>query len=235
MLPVSYDPKSGIGKGDGVTQEIRVDSYPEETKVRIACIGDGSCFIHSVLKAIDPIYANNPNYVHRTSRASKFRRDLAVLLNKKVDPKDPKSKSYYQKAANGALMELALQQMQLGLTITDSLGQPMDYSLSGIQGLLNSRRDLGDEIYGYITEVLGIDVYVTRLTTTDLQPHIKSLGAKRNPQGNTPYDKGLILVISGNGIHYEIIGIKRNGNIQVIFEQEDPFIKALDTSFNPKL
>jgi hypothetical protein len=48
--------------------------------VRIATIGDGSCFFHAVLKAGSPEYQKNNSYNVRTKHAFLLRRDLAYLL-----------------------------------------------------------------------------------------------------------------------------------------------------------
>ena len=56
--------------------------------VRIATIGDGSCFFHAALKAGDPEYQINNSYKFRTHKAYMLRRDLAYLLTL-TDPRYP--------------------------------------------------------------------------------------------------------------------------------------------------
>jgi hypothetical protein len=56
--------------------------------VRIATIGDGSCFFHAALKAGDPEYQINNSYKFRTQKAYMLRRDLAYLLTL-PDPRYP--------------------------------------------------------------------------------------------------------------------------------------------------
>jgi hypothetical protein len=66
--------------------------------------------------------------------------------------------------------------------------------------------------------MLGIDIYVMRLTNKGLSVHL-----------NTSV-RGVVrkaVVISGNGNHYETVGIERNGLFQTVFDQTDPFIIAL--------
>jgi len=202
-------------------EELTVTWYPNEKVVRIGAIGDGSCFFHSVLGAYYPPYQNNPDREYRTNFVSKLRRDIAYTLEME-DPKNP-GKTLWETAANGQLAALHQQQVvssALGevLDIKDRFGNSLDFSLNGLQRLFNSKSYLGDEVYQYASDMLGIDIYVMRLTNKDLYVHL-----------NTSV-KGLVrkvVVISGNGSHYETVGIEREGLFQTVFDQKDPFIKSL--------
>ncbi|GAJ23471.1 unnamed protein product, partial [marine sediment metagenome] len=119
----------------------------------------------------------------------------------------------YETANNG--MFLALNEHQnLGL----DLGDNFDFSLTGLQKLFNSTGFLGDEVYQYASDILGIDIYVMRLTNKDLYPHLNTAkkGFKRKA-----------IIISGNGNHYESVGVYRDNLYQTTFDQDDPIILSI--------
>ena len=108
----------------------------------------------------------------------------------------------------------------MGLDFNDIFDYPVDFSLNGMQRLFNSTSYLGNEVYQYASDILGIDIYIMRLTNRDLYVH-----------QNTSV-RGLVrkvIVISGNGNHYETVGVERGPErlFQTVFDQTDPFIIAL--------
>ena len=198
-------------------EELTVTWYPNETVVRIGAIGDGSCFFHAALGGYYPVYQNNNDYQFRRQFVSMLRRDVAYTL----EMEDPENLGMimWQTAANGQFTALYEQQL-MGLDFTDIFDYPVDFSLNGLQQLFNSTAYLGNEVYQYASDILGIDIYVMRLTNRDLYVH-----------QNTSV-RGLVrkvIVISGNGNHYETIGVERGPNelFQTVFDQNDPFILAL--------
>ena len=197
-------------------QTIQVAWYPHEKVVRIGAIGDGSCFYHSVLGAYYVPYQNNNNTKYRKNFVRLLRRDLAYYLQ----TERPDGKTVWEVTVGGQFKEL-YEQQELGLILEDQFGIPIDFSSEGLQKLLNSTRYLGDEVYGYSAEALGIDIYVTRLTTAGLNVHLDT---------SKPGVVRKVVVISGNGAHYEIIGVERNGLFQTVFDSNDPFIQALRTN-----
>lgn len=205
-LPVNTGSTDAQGRavGDDVTQIIPCQWYQEHPVVRIAAIGDGSCFIHSVLKAYLLSYANNPAVANRVKLARELRRDMAFTLQL-PDPTHP-GMTFYQSFNNGIFVEL-------------SEGDK-SYTLANLQKIINSPGWLGDEIFNYTTQRLGVNVVVTTPTTTDL---VQESGGELD-QLRHPYN---IFIGHAGGCHYETIGIYIEGKgIQTVFDINDPFLIA---------
>lgn len=219
-LPVSHTTvRGGIRVGPAVND----DTYEPLTcswydnLVRIATIGDGSCFIHSVLKAIDPAYVASRSARERIASAEKTRRDLANLLP--IENSQYPGYSYWETAADGSFARLAWQEMA-NPVLTEILG--VDYSLSGLQALFNSDNYLGDEVYQYISDALNVDIYVLRGTINDLYPHL-----------NTRQEDRLraAIVIMGNTEHYEVVALQQSDGLQTLFQPQDDLVRALIALF----
>ena len=178
--------------------------------VRIATIGDGSCFFHAVLKAYYKPYADNPSYSYRHQLVTSLRRDLATVLPL-INPDT--GRTYYQDANNGVWAEMA----EHGRI--DDLGNNVDYSLRGMQRLFDSDRDVGDEVFGFVADMLGLDIYVIKLDSDDVRPHIAIV--KDRPA----------VVVGGNGHHYETVGVLHGDVIQTVFWSSDPLIAVLKCMF----
>lgn len=243
---------------DDVVQKIECLWYTENPVIRIACIGDGSCFFHSTLKAYNKEYQENSDYEFRVDFSAKLRRDFAALLQlpvisdkTKVDkltrerrdrlqyliPADPKLplepsvdkyKTVYETAVNGAFVSFYEQQVEARETGSESpykdpQGLPVEWSLKGLQEFFNSERFVGDETYGYIADYLGIDIYIVTAYRNDLRPIYTT--AQLDKSDRIPR---YCIVISGNGVHFEVIGVKVQEGYQTFFHPEDPFIVALN-------
>lgn len=273
MLPVI--PAKRVGepaKGDDVVQLLTTTWYDNNSVVRIAAIGDGSCFFHAILKAYLPSYQNNNAYDFRTRLVAKLRRDLALtlqLIDPRMIPVDEKTKRnreklgylvpispneipldndvskykiLYETAVNGAFVDIftnqkAAEDNGYDLPLADPNGIPVRFDLKSLQLIFGSTRDVGDEVYGYVADMLGIDVYVLRGTTEDVSFHVTTRQEQRDPRP--------AVVIIGNGQHYEVVGIKHEtiaeyqletGETienpyylyQTYFSHEDPFIMAIE-------
>ena len=200
--------KDQPGLGEDQTRRVTV-TWTDQEVYRIACIGDGSCFFHAYLKGFYDEYQNNNSYAYRSDLVRRFRNELAVLLTEE-DPDYP-GYVYYQTIANGSLAELAQHQ-----TLSESsLGMSVDYSIFGVVELLASNDDIGDEMYSFVSEIIGIGCYVVRGTNFNVYPQI-SVGIERPS-----------VVIMGNGVHYELIAVKHDNGFQTLFEPGDPFLVSL--------
>jgi hypothetical protein len=99
------------------------------------------------------------------------------------------------------------------------LGESIDYSLKGLSDHLNSLRDIGDELWAFVADTLEVDVLIVEMThdgiyfILNVEP---SPGARRN-----------VVVIGGNGSHYETIGVSKSDGIQTLFKFDDPFVVAI--------
>jgi SAM-dependent methyltransferase len=185
--------------------------------VRIATIGDGSCFIHAVLKAFYRLYQENNGAAFRLQLAAKMRRDLGVALGLE-NPLYP-GHTYWETSARGAFPRMVMQQINDEALVRDLR---VDYSLAGLQRLFNSTSQLGDEVYTFVADALNMDIYVLRATQTDLYPHYHTRrpGILRNG-----------IVIIGNMYHYEVLAINTNTGFQTVFPPDDPFLVALTALF----
>ncbi len=187
-------------------------SWWDEPVVRCGSIGDGSCSIHSILNAYLKIYQINPDRTFRKKFAKELRKGIAEALVL-PDPKNP-GKIWYETAAKGSFLELHEQQL-LGVDFSDIFKQKVDFSIAGLQKLFNSNNFLGDELYSFVAELLDIDLYVMRITNEDLYPHLNTHQEGFNKRS---------VCICGNNLHFETIGVLREGLVHTFFESGDPFI-----------
>lgn len=185
--------------------------------VRIATIGDGNCFVHAVLKGFYRKYQDNNDAKYRLDLSSVVRRDLGSMLS--VDNPAYPGRSYWMTAAYGAFPRMVMQQITDEELVRDV---NLDYSMNGLQRLFNSTVQLGDEVYSYIADVLGVDIYILRATTEDLYPHLHT----HRPGRDRP-----IVVIVGNTYHYELVALDTVNGFQTVFMPGDPFIAILTERF----
>lgn len=218
-LPVSYS--SGIGIVNGAAYND--DTYAplncswHKNLVRIATIGEGSCFIHAVLKGFYRNYQENNNAKYRLDTAAKVRRDLAVNLALE-NPLYPGYTNWIT-AGRGAFPRMVLQQISDETLVGEF---KLDYSLAGLQRLFNSTHQLGDEVYSFVADSLNIDIYVLRATSEDLYPQQHTHRPDIIRDG---------IVIIGNNIHYEVLAINTDNGFQTVFHPDDPFLTALTNLF----
>jgi hypothetical protein len=192
-----------------VVETIKITWWNEQG-VRIGNIGDGSCFFHAILNAYLKAYQTNPSRKFREDFVKNLRKDIAAKLGEiNID-----DKTFYETIADGQLVTLYEQQL-LGIDFKDVFEQKVDFSLEGLQKHIDSKNYLGDEIYSIASELIGIDVYIMRITEEDLYVHLNTHREGINKRS---------VVISGNGEHFETIGLERNGLYQTFFESDDPFI-----------
>ena len=108
--------------------------------------------------------------------------------------------------------ELREQQLA-GVDFEAVFGQKIDFSLPGVQKLLSSSEYLGDEMYNFAAESLGIDIYVLRLEE-DLKVHLDTY--------KSPGKRSVVIV--GKNCHFEVIGLEKDGLYQTFFSPDHPFI-----------
>ena len=213
-LPVTYRAE-GPALHDDEYQSLNCSWY--SNLVRIATMGDGNCFIHAVLKSYSKTYQNNRTASFRANLAREIRRDLGLKLAKE-NPLYP-GFSYWETAGKGAFPRLLLNELTNPALIKE-IG--VDFSLYGLQRLFNSDVMLGDEVYSFVSEVLGLDIYILRATKDNLYPHIHTHNPAKPRNG---------IVIIGNKYHYEVLAINKDSGLQTIFTPNDPFIQILQQQF----
>jgi hypothetical protein len=185
--------------------------------VRIATIGDGSCFIHAVLKGFFKEYQEAKSAELRFNIARNIRRDLAIALG--LENQEYPGHTYWETANKGSFPRILMQEL-IDEELIEILG--IDYSIHGLERLFNSFKELGDEVYGFVSDVLNVDIYVLRATPDDLYPHVstKEVGVVRNA-----------VVIIGNKYHYEVLAVDTENGLQTLFSPDDPFVQTLNYIF----
>jgi len=217
ILPVVSQPgRAGRAPGDDIVKDL-VCTW-QDRLVRIATIGDGSCFIHALLKAISANYQEDHTFVGRSRLAKYFRRDLALLLNQ-PDSRYP-GHVYWETANQGAFVTLfATQVFANDRTVVDEV---VDYGVLGLQRMFNSSYYLGNEVYGFVTELLNVNLCVLQATNKDLLNHSYD---RHDPQWPT-------IIIIGNTGHYEVVGLRTDSGIQTVFPPDDPLVVKLAQRFS---
>jgi hypothetical protein len=237
--------------GDDDIIPIKVKNFNENV-YKIGTIGEGSCFFHALLKACYPVYQENPQYKQRTYIVKRFRTELAVLLLSKFKGE---SKSNYYIVNNGLFPKMDENQKYTLSTIksledslintnsnerlniqnqinklksdiiTDLDGTPIDFSEKGLFEYIRSNRDVGDDIIGYVTNPMILNVAVIL---------IKCMNGECSYIYDT-IDKNTerpIVVIGGDGTHFETVGVERvleDGTyaLSTMFFPDDPFVEHL--------
>lgn len=220
-------------------------SWTDDTLVRIGTIAEGSCYLHSIMKAYNKHYQELKTRKEREYYIKKLRRDLALYLqqpinipvtdeilynrreNKYLNPMDP---------INAPLDPLVDQYLTIyenienidsliGLFSADYImqGSNSKTDLKGLQSFMNSNCYMVEEVMSYITNTLGVDIYIMTPTRDDLLYYSGFDYAKDRPSVVILYVPS---VKGGIENHYELLGRKLDYDqyIQTWFEPNDPLI-----------
>jgi SAM-dependent methyltransferase len=190
--------------------------------VRITTIGDGSCFIHAVLKAFDGAYQSNQKLNFRTNRVQAVRRDLAIKLGD-PDPEYP-AHTYWDTIGDSGLVINTMRQLNDDEQIRDADAM---YTLSGMQRLFNSTQYLGDEVYTFVAQMMGIDIFILSGKAHDIERHLTTHRTGINRPTIFVVATGNLLTGDKSCGHYETIGIMTDQGIQTVFDHDHPFVQAL--------
>ena len=92
----------------------------------------------------------------------KLRRDLAYVMSMQ-DPEQP-GMTFYQTAANGTWNDFYTFQLQEeeDEPISDAFGEDLDFSLEGMRDFMNSQRHVGQEVFKYVSDLLGLAKQTSR-------------------------------------------------------------------------
>lgn len=176
---------------------------------RINTIGDGNCFIHSILYLIMDDYANYD--IEMKQNVSRFiRRDLAFLINSN-DPYNEGHKVYDRYEYSSLI------------TVEDANDfDSSRYTLVNMMKLLNSDEYLGDEVFKFICDMLMINMYIISVENGKLIKYADIIV-------NEIYPVIIIYVINNN--HYESVVYD---NIKV-FRYNDEYIQMIVNNINKNI
>ena len=212
-------PINGPARGDDAVAPLKCSWCSENNLVRIATIGDGSCFIHALLKSFYSPYQENKNARVRIAIVNTVRRDLAANLTQE-NPEYP-GFSYWETTGKGAFPRNAIQEA-INDDLIDLIYNGIDFSRLGLSYLLNSIHTIGDELYSYISDVFNVNIYIIRATEDELHPHLIAINPNFNRQN---------VLILANGSHYEVIGTQDNDQIKTLFDSDSPVMNSVNQLF----
>ena len=239
MMPVIPIRMDLPAQGDGTIQLLTVPWY--QNVYRIAAIGDGSCFFHAFLKAFNTQYQENNTYGFRTDYVANLRRDLAYnlqlpdsrnitasvedierrkrlgYLGPNMNPEIPQLLNY-ETAAGGEFVNHFEQQRE-GFTLRDPTGTAISFYLPDLQAFFNSKRYVGDETWGYVSQIFAITIFILHGFCDNLDYYADT--SHLNPERP-------IVVIVGNGLHYETIGLGTVQGLKTVFAPGEEFIQAIE-------
>ena len=190
------------------TYKILITPWTDERVVRIGTIGEGSCFFHSYIKGYYVPYQDTDDSAWKMRFVANLRRDLGKSLSLITPENDG---TYY----NRYFSDFA-DIPGLGLSL-----------LELTQNISNPGFCVGDEVYQYVVDILGISLIIFELNQYGLR--LTSKYTSRAQIGTQPK---YVAVVNIPG-HYELIGVERNidGQIlfQTLFDNNDDFIQSIDT------
>ena len=219
-IPVIYQNHGitidGPAINDDTYSTLKCSWYTTKKLVRIATIGDGSCFVHSVLKACYEPYQSSSSAKDRIELVSKARRDFAALLSQKDQKYE--NVTHWATAAGGSFPRLLMQELASLDFLVDTR---IDYSLKGMQRLFNSDFYLGEEAYQYISDTLDIDITVLQATPENLYFNFTTRNIAKPRR---------CVVVVGNGAHFEVMAVVTEGGLfQTVFDDGDDIIREIDS------
>lgn len=199
---------------DDTVEKLNVD-WTTDAVYRIGCIGDGSCFIHALLKAINNAYA--AKQLDRVAVAKYIRRDIAYILSQSAQ-------NIAQFAPHTVFIYDQTKTVYDNYPAFATFAEfSPEYQLINMMKLINSSNYLGNEIFELTADLFNINLYImlaNRNTLAYLDSYVK------------PH-RTINVIISGQSNHYELIAVRKNNMLQTIFTNNDPFIDTLRNKFIP--
>jgi len=174
--------------------------FPEITVIK--CIGDGSCFFHAILNAVDENYKEMKTK-EKMIQVKEFRSYLARNLELKID-----KVTVYDKLSRGNLKDF-------GKAVPE-------FSLEGMKKELMSDSWADNKYNELISNTLNVDIYIVDAGTGDLYVTGDDVDIL---YFNRP--SIVILYTSSQPAHYDLIGYKENKKIITIFNSKHKFIVTL--------
>ncbi len=191
--------------------------------------GDGSCLLHSIVRAYYIPYIqgftmdkNKKKSFDRVKFISSLRRDLSIKLGNKIDPKISDSPIWYDDLNEGLWKELSESN-----TVPNKKSKHLhklrdirtEFSLTSMKKILNSAAFLDSKFFEFFSRVLGKDLYVLSQHNKDVYifgSDIEKIYQTRDS-----------IVILWTVNHFELIAIKIGLEINTLFHPEHNFIKTI--------
>lgn len=177
--------------------------------VRFSTPMDGSCLFHAITNAFfEPYHTEilNGKFCSRKDMVRLFRKELSEILNCKITPSDPNSKTYYDTLNNG-------------YTSVFAEAVP-EFKLEYMQRELNSDASIGYGYIEFIGNAINKDIYILEASRRDMY-------ILDNPALIVKGDRNSIVLYYISG-HYELVGIQNNdGTFDTHFSPNHSFIEFL--------
>jgi len=208
----------------------------DQDVIVIPVLGDGSCLLHSIVKAYHVPYIQGFT-LHRDKNAGKIikkpfdrrkfilslRRDLSKELGSKVNSKDPESKIWYNTLSKGVLEEIhstKVDPKKQSKIHKNAIDITKEFTLEGMKKTLNSNAFLDHKFFEFFSKVLEKDIYVLNSITKDVYIFGDDV--------DEIYQDRDSVVILWSSNHFETIAIKNeNDEIESLFNSDHDFIKAI--------
>jgi len=167
--------------------------------VPLYTIGDGNCLIHAVLGSCNYKYQNS-NKIEKKKIAWQLRKDMAELLNVKIN-----GKNFYQKLSRGQLEDIS----------KDIPEVKKEY----MQAHLLSKAWLTSVYLELLSIIFNINIVLVSAKEEDFY----RLGDK-----NLLFqDRHTILINYIHQSHYESIAIEINNELKTLFHRKSEIVKSL--------
>lgn len=178
--------------------------------IRIYTIGDGSCFFHAIMNAINKVYRSersNSIVITRGDIVKNLRKALGYRLSEPAVPNGEPTDTHYHRLGGGSLKLM-------------SVGSPQYRILEMQARLRNPNQHVGNEYNEFISDQLNIDIYILDGTTRDI--YMTGDDWDRLYKNR---DSVVLLYMPG---HYELVGLLTDRGTDVtLFKFDHPFIKAI--------
>jgi len=186
---------------------LRKNGFTEFKLMLYQVPGDGDCFFHSLFLAFFVPYRTlrfgNGKKADRSQIVRKFRRELAIVLSRKLENKNL---ILYDYLSRGKLREYSR-------TVPE-------YSLENMKRMLKSYSFVGQEVLELTSIICDKDIYIIDQDTEDVYiTGDASLFYKKRPS--------IVILYVGKN-HYDLIGLQcGSGEVVTHFSPDNPFIKFL--------
>ena len=183
-------------------KSLKIENLPYDFVI-LSTIGDGSCFLHSVLLSFNEEYRRENNSKRRKI-VYKLRKDLSNVLEEKED-----EKSYYENLSRGEIKELSSTLPGL--------------ELKNMKKYLNSHNWLDMYYLELISNQLDIDILIYNQQSKKF--YITG--------DEEIYHKGrnTILINYIQDCHFETIGVKINGEVKTFFTPDCEIIQDIKNKY----